>query len=196
MNIVISLLLGVVAAMVLAVSWPYWMLTQWEGPVSFMFLWFPVVFPFLLLAVFKNGVSRTGFAILSGLVFGLPIAGSCWYIAIWGESMGHHRGQEMGRFAIASLMLPAVVFLYVGRIRSAKQRLKEDFDVDVSVLEAMPYDEAVKTAREKYVYFPRELALRKIRPVNEEWVTFESKTALILVERVGVSTQTKVTIIS
>jgi|GEM_PF-4019714 len=83
----------------------------------------------------------------------------------------------------------------IGRIRDAKKKFREDLAAISSTLEALPYDQAISSAREKYVFFPHELALRKIRPAADEWMAFEWKTAQFLVERVGATAQTKVTFI-
>jgi len=137
-----------------------------------------------MMANFFRGV----LAVLAG-----SLAILCLWVGVAEGLKGDYRILAGGLIYTAWLGLTS--WSAIRRIRDAKQKLSEDLVAISSALEAMPYDQAVSTAREKYVFFPQELALRKVRPTAEEWVAFEWKTVQFLVERVGATAQTKVTFI-
>jgi hypothetical protein len=128
------------------------------------------------------------FAVLAGLLAVLFLA-----VGVADSLEGEYRtlaGGLLYTFIYGSVSLSAI-----RRIREAKKKFKEDLAAISSTLEAMPYDQAVSIAREKYVFFPHELALRKVRPTADEWMAFEWNTVQFMVERVGATAQTKVTFI-
>jgi hypothetical protein len=128
------------------------------------------------------------FALLGGL---LAILGLCVGVAEGLE--GDYR--MLGAGLLFAFIYGSFALKELRRIREHKEERRKALADIVSTLESMPYDQAVSSAREKYVFFPHELALRKIRPTAEEWMAFEWKTAQFLVERVGATAQTKVTFI-
>ncbi len=135
-----------------------------------------------------SGFFRTVLAVLAGL------------LAILFLGVGIADGLKGDYRMIAGGLIYTAWFAFtswsaIGRIREAKNKLREDLADIVSTLQAMPYDQAISSARKKYILFPHELARRKVQPTAQEGMAFEWKSAQFLVERVGTTAQTKVTLI-
>jgi glucose dehydrogenase len=75
-----SLILGIIAAIGLAVGTPVWMLAQMGRPVDFSYLWLAVGIPALLLALFVVKTRTALAAVVCGVLFSTPIAAYCWIL--------------------------------------------------------------------------------------------------------------------
>jgi glucose dehydrogenase len=75
------LLLGIIAAIGLAVCTPVWMLAQMGRPIDFSGLWLVVGIPVLVLALFIVKTRTVIAAVVCGVLFSAPIAAYFWILS-------------------------------------------------------------------------------------------------------------------
>jgi len=114
-----SIFIGLAAAGALALGTPLWLLSQMGGPVSFFFLWFLAIAPFLVTAWFITRRSRGILAaIVCGIGFSIPVMFVCFRLPYWyGEPHLQYFRSEITRLAWATPVACAAIMIIPGGAR-------------------------------------------------------------------------------
>ena len=78
-----SIVVGVIAAVLIFAATPFWLLGQIGGPILFVWVWFPITIPSLVVSIIMYRPRSVYHAIGCGLGYSLPVAIICFLLPRW-----------------------------------------------------------------------------------------------------------------